>query len=106
MYLDNGRIQTDALNTYPQQLLVLQLGKHPVEHACLAPAHHARVNRMPPAVALWQRAPFTTIACYEAAAGSAVRLGVGVDLGKNPERHGDVDLIGAPVKAARKLSTL
>jgi len=35
--------------------------KHPGQNACLASAHHAYVNRMPPAVTLWQRAPFAAI---------------------------------------------
>lgn len=57
MNLDNRAIQTHRLDLDADELFTLQLSKESVEHTGLGPAVHARVDRMPIAESLRQRAP-------------------------------------------------
>ena len=63
MNLHNGAVQTDRLDLDADELLLLQLLEHPVEHTGLGPTIHASVDRMPIAKALRQRAPFAAVLC-------------------------------------------
>jgi hypothetical protein len=57
MNLDNRAIQAHGLEPDADELLALQLGKYPIEHASLRPAAYARANRMPIAKPLGQVSP-------------------------------------------------
>ena len=58
MNLDGRAVQTHLLDPDGQDLLLLQPGEDPVQHARFAPAVHAGVDRVPVAKLLWQAAPF------------------------------------------------
>ena len=57
MNLNNRAVQTHRFNLDADELLALQLSEQPIEHSSLGPAVHARVDRMPIAESLRQRAP-------------------------------------------------
>jgi len=61
MDFDRGAVQANPFDPDRQNLLRLQPGKHPVQHPCLAPAVHARVDGVPIAKLFWQATPFTTM---------------------------------------------
>ena len=64
MNLHNRAIQTDRLDLDTDELLLLQLLEHPIEHAALRPAIHARIDRVPVAEPLRQSAPLTAVLGY------------------------------------------
>jgi len=61
MNLDDGRVQRDGFDADAHHLRPLQLLEHPIEHAQLGPAVHARVDRVPVAEALGQAAPLAAV---------------------------------------------
>src|SRR5580704_17680445 len=61
MNLDNRTVQTHRLNLDADELLALQLRKQPIQHTGFCPAVHARIDRMPIAKALRQRAPLAAV---------------------------------------------
>ncbi len=61
MNLDQSAVQRDRLNLDANDLRLLQLLKHPVQHAAFAPTIHAGVYRVPITKALGQAAPLATL---------------------------------------------
>ena len=61
MNLDQGAVQRDRLNLDANDLRLLQLLKHPIQHTTFTPAIHARVYRVPITKALGQTAPLATL---------------------------------------------
>src|ERR1700688_699954 len=61
MNLHNRTIEAHGLYFYAYQLFALQLCEQPIQHPALGPAIHARVDGMPVAKALRQRAPLTSV---------------------------------------------
>ena len=61
MNLDDRAIQAHRFNLDADELLALQLGKEPIEHAGLCPAIHARIDRVLVAEALGQGSPFAAV---------------------------------------------
>ena len=54
-------IQRDRLELDANDLRTLQFREHAVQHAALGPSVHPRVDRVPPAEALWQTAPLAAV---------------------------------------------
>src|ERR1039458_4891646 len=65
MNLDDRTVQTDRLDLDADELLALQLGKQPIEHAGLGPAVHAGIDRMPVTKSFRQRAPLAAVLGHE-----------------------------------------
>ena len=61
MHFDDGGVQRDGFDADAHHLRLLQLLEHPVEHAQLGPAVHARVDGVPVAEALGQAAPLAAV---------------------------------------------
>jgi hypothetical protein len=61
MNLDDGGVQRHGLDADAHHLRLLQLLEHPIEHAQLGPAVHARVDGVPVAEALGQAAPLAAV---------------------------------------------
>jgi len=61
MNLHHGAVQRYRLDLDAHDLGLLQLLEHPVEHPALAPAVHARIDRVPIAEALGQAAPLAAL---------------------------------------------
>jgi len=61
MNLDARGVQRDRFDLDAHDLRLLQLLEHPVEHAGLRPAVHARVDRVPVAEALGQSSPLAAV---------------------------------------------
>ena len=61
MYLDDRAVQRHRLQLDLNDLLLLQPRKHPIQHARLAPAIHARIDRVPVPKATGQSAPFAPL---------------------------------------------
>ena len=61
MNLDDRAVQTDVIEADGHNLFGLQPGKDSVQNSRLAPAVHARVDRMPIAKMLRQAAPFAAM---------------------------------------------
>ena len=61
MNLDARGVQRDRFDLDAYDLRLLQLLEHPVEHARLRPAVHARVDRVPLAEALGQSSPLAAV---------------------------------------------
>src|SRR5258706_5675114 len=61
MHFDDRAVEADGFDLDAHELLMLQLLEQPIQHSRLRPAIHAGVNRMPPAEALRQRAPFAAV---------------------------------------------
>src|SRR5438876_380832 len=65
MNLNDRTVQTHRLNLDADELLALQLREEPIQNARLGPAVHTRINRMPVAKALRQRAPLAAVLRYK-----------------------------------------
>ena len=61
MNLHHGAVQRYRLDPDAHDPGLLQLPEHPVEHTALAPAIHARIDRMPIAEPLGQAAPLAAL---------------------------------------------
>lgn len=61
MHFDGGAVQAHMFDSDGKDLLLLQAGKNPVQHAGFAPAVHPRVDGMPVAKMFRQTAPFATM---------------------------------------------
>ena len=61
MDFDEGAVQSHRLQLDLNDLLLLQPCKHPIEHARLAPAIHACIDRVPISKTAGQAAPFTPL---------------------------------------------
>ncbi len=61
MHLDAGAIQGHRLDLDPDNLGLLQLGEHPIQHTRPRPAAHAGVDGVPIAKALRQAAPLAAM---------------------------------------------
>jgi hypothetical protein len=61
MYLHDGAVQGHRLDSDTHDLSMLQLGKHPIQHAALRPAIHAGVDRVPVAEPLGQATPLAAL---------------------------------------------
>ena len=61
MNLHHCAVQRDGFDLDAYDLGALQVLEHALEHAALAPAVHARVDRMPIAEALGQPAPLAAL---------------------------------------------
>ncbi len=56
MHLHRSRVQTEGFDANADNLLQLQLLKHPIQNTALCPTIHAYVDRMPVAEPLGQAA--------------------------------------------------
>ena len=61
MNLDHGTVQRYRLDPDANNLRLLQLLKHPIQHTTFAPAVHAGVDGVPITEALGQTAPLATM---------------------------------------------
>ena len=61
MYFDRRAVQADPFDPDRQDLLLLQPGKDPIQHARLAPTVHPCIDGMPVAQMLGQAAPFAAV---------------------------------------------
>jgi hypothetical protein len=61
MHLDDRAVQRDGFDLDAHDLGPLQLLEHPIEHAALGPAVHARVDGVPVAEPLGQAAPLAAV---------------------------------------------
>ena len=61
MHLDEGTVERQRFDLDPDDLLVLQGRKDTIQHTCLGPAIHARLDRMPVTEAPGQPAPFAAV---------------------------------------------
>jgi hypothetical protein len=61
MYLDRGRVERERFDLDADDLLGLQLFKHPVQNAILRPAIHPRIDRVPAPEALRKTPPFAAL---------------------------------------------
>src|ERR1700674_1429257 len=64
MNLNHGAVQRYRLDLDAHDPGLLQLPEHPVEHTALAPAVHARIDRVPIAEAPGQAAPLAALLGY------------------------------------------
>ena len=64
MYLDAGGVQRHSLDLDANHLLALQFLEHLVQYACLGPATHARVDRVPVAESFGQATPLAAMLGY------------------------------------------
>ena len=61
MHLDNGTVHRHRFDLDSDDLLLLQDRKDPIQHTCLGPAIHPRIDRMPVTEVLGQPAPFAAV---------------------------------------------
>jgi len=61
MHLDAGAIQRNRFDLDPNDLVVLQLLKYPVQYASLGPSIHPYIDRVPITEARGQSAPLTAL---------------------------------------------
>ena len=61
VHLDDRAVQRHRLDLDAHHLLALQFLEHLVEHACLRPPTHARIDRVPIAKSLGQTPPLATV---------------------------------------------
>ena len=61
MNLDDGAVQGHGFDFYADDLRMLQLCKHAIQHSALRPPIHARIDGVPVAEPLGQRAPFAPL---------------------------------------------
>lgn len=61
MHLDTRGVQRHHLDLHAHQLLALQFLEHLVQHTCLGPAAHARVDRVPVAEPIGQPTPLAAV---------------------------------------------
>ena len=61
MHLDTCGIERNGLNLDAHDLLLLQFSKHAIDNAGFGPAIHARVDRVPVAIALGKGAPLAAV---------------------------------------------
>ena len=61
MHLDCGTVQSHGFDLDADDLILLQLREHPIQHAALGPAIHAGVDGVPVAEPLGQAAPFAAL---------------------------------------------
>ena len=61
MHLYRGTVQGHRFDLDTDDLILLQLREHPIQHAALGPAIHAGVDGVPVAEPLGQAAPFATL---------------------------------------------
>lgn len=59
-----GGVQADGFDAQLHEALALELLEHAVEHARLAPAHPARVEGVPVAIAVGQRTPLAAVGLH------------------------------------------
>ena len=61
MDLDDGTVQGAGFDLHADDMSMLQLGKDAIQHPALRPPIHARINGVPVAEPLGQRAPFAPL---------------------------------------------
>jgi len=61
MNFHDRAVQRYGLDLDAHDLVLLQTGKDPIEHAALSPAVHARIDRVPVAEAFGQATPFAAL---------------------------------------------
>lgn len=64
MHLDAGAIQRNRFDLDPNDLVVLQLLKYPVQYASLGPSIHPHIDRVPVTEARGQSTPLTALLCH------------------------------------------
>ncbi len=57
MDLDDRTVQSDNFDLHADNLQMLQLGKHTIQHTALCPSIHPRIDGVPVAERLGQTAP-------------------------------------------------
>ncbi len=61
MDLDDRAVQRHRLDLDPDDLLLLECRKDPIQHTCLGPAVHPRIDRMPVAKAFRHTTPLAAV---------------------------------------------